>query len=145
MIRKFSGESFVIGRESEAFGLFVDYADVFRETTKDFRREALGPMIKVDENGYNQNPLFQLKERLYRVIAEKIGEGNMTVENIVKAISSKSEILGEEGEKYILALQESTLKKQGALFRFVPDEIIDAIIEYKPRVRRRIKRTNIHK
>lgn len=73
---------------------------------------------------YGRDEVYQLKERLYELIAQAVGEKHMTIDRIVR------EIRRGTGEDEILQLQ-ARAKKGACIGQFLPDEVKNAVITYE--------------
>jgi len=74
-----------------------------------------------------ENPLFPIKEELYKIIGAKIGEDQMTVDKVVQEINEGT------GEVCIQQLQAGGKTPDGFstyLGQIVPGEVRDAILKY---------------
>lgn len=76
---------------------------------------------------FRGNPAYPLKEQLYSILEDKLGESNMTVSNMINAIGEGV------GSGLVRRLQRMGKGKRGEFYLrgIMPNELYEAIKKYK--------------
>lgn len=78
----------------------------------------------VNEFVYGRDEVYRLKEQLYELISQAVGERHMTIDRIVREIRQGT------GEEQTLQLQAHA-KRGASIGQFLPEEVKNAVLSYE--------------